>query len=405
MRIMIAVPCYWPSQDGVTHITKYLAEGLAQRGHEVLVFTSTGNGGLQKLPKTEEHNGVKIERMRVYVRWPLILRGRDRESSRKAYMNRIQTYQPDVLIVVCAQTWTLDWIMPCLEQIKCPKVFYSHGYSRLMEKYPILEMMKKRNLIGAWIEYKTYCYYKNLYKTIRKFELAIYLFEENNSAKYAEQFKLKNGKILNNAIEDRFFDRDMQHLEDKGNSDSIVRYLYVANYNDNKNQKMLLNAFRAARIGKSALIFAGFEENDYFKQLETEAYELTQEQPDKKVELKIHLTRDEIYQLYKEADVFVCSSKSETASIVLFEAGATAMPVISTNVGLASKIDGILLVETFDEMIRALEDIYHQRELRIQNGKRIKQYVDSTKSRITNKVDWLEEELLELCEGIGYENC
>ena len=76
MRIFIAVPSYWPSQDGVANITGYLAEGLAKSGHDILVLTSAGNGGLQKLPNKEEHNKVNIERMRIYVRWPLKLKGR-----------------------------------------------------------------------------------------------------------------------------------------------------------------------------------------------------------------------------------------------------------------------------------------------------------------------------------------
>ena len=104
MKIMFAVPCYWPSQDGVTHITKYLAEGLAARGHEVLVYTSAGNGGLQVLPKRESHGGVSIERTRVYVQWPLHLKGRDEESTQKKYYERVCSYRPDVLLLVCAQT-------------------------------------------------------------------------------------------------------------------------------------------------------------------------------------------------------------------------------------------------------------------------------------------------------------
>ena len=83
MLILFAVPSYWPSQDGVANITGYLAEGLVKRGHEVLILTSAGNGGLQELPDKEEHNNVKIERMRIYVRWPLRLKGRDKESTKK----------------------------------------------------------------------------------------------------------------------------------------------------------------------------------------------------------------------------------------------------------------------------------------------------------------------------------
>ena len=71
MRIMFAVPSYWPSQDGVAYITGYLAQGLAARGHDVFVLTSAGNGGLQKLPEYEGHENVQVSRMRIYTRWPL----------------------------------------------------------------------------------------------------------------------------------------------------------------------------------------------------------------------------------------------------------------------------------------------------------------------------------------------
>ena len=89
MRIMFAVPSYWPSQDGVATITRYLAEGLAKRNHEVLIYTSAGNGGLQVLPEAETHENVLIERIRVYVRWPLRLKGRDDKSTRKKYYKKV----------------------------------------------------------------------------------------------------------------------------------------------------------------------------------------------------------------------------------------------------------------------------------------------------------------------------
>ena len=53
MKVMFAVPSFWPSQDGVANITGYLARGLAERGHEILIFTSAGKSGLQVLPESE----------------------------------------------------------------------------------------------------------------------------------------------------------------------------------------------------------------------------------------------------------------------------------------------------------------------------------------------------------------
>ena len=108
MKIMFAVPSFWPSQDGVANITGYLARGLAERGHEILIFTSAGKSGLQVLPESETYQGMRIERMRVEMRWPLKLKGRDEKSCPARYLEQIRKFSPDVLVVVCAQTWTLD---------------------------------------------------------------------------------------------------------------------------------------------------------------------------------------------------------------------------------------------------------------------------------------------------------
>ena len=81
MRIMFAVPSFWPSQDGVANITGYLAKGLADKGHEIFIFTSAGNSGLQVLPEEEVYENMKIVRMRVETNWPLRLRGRDENST------------------------------------------------------------------------------------------------------------------------------------------------------------------------------------------------------------------------------------------------------------------------------------------------------------------------------------
>ena len=396
MKIMFAVASYWPSQDGVAHITEYLAEGLADRGHEVLVYTSAGNGGLQELPKYEDHRKVKIERIRVYVRWPLKLKGRDRESTPKNYYNRIVTFQPDVLIVVCTQTWTFDWLKPYLNRIQCVKVFYSHGYSGWKDEYPLVEKLKKRNFLGVFEEWKKKRYYKDAVSIIKKYDLAVYLSEQNNAYIYARRNQLTNGMVLENAIENRFFDKDMQHGGKKRKAGEKVQFLYVANYNDNKNQSMLLQAYNSANIGESRLVFAGFEENEYLDSLRNQQA-LSYYQMSKQVDFKVHLSREEIYDLYRASDVFVCASKAETWSIVAHEAAATGMPIISTDVGAISQIDGALIVNNMEEMIKAIEFLYEQAEEREKRGQRARAWVETRNCRITDRVKLLEDKLEQLC--------
>lgn len=400
MRIMFAVPSYWPSQDGVANITEYLAEGLAGRGHEVLCFTSAGNGGLQDLPEAESHNGVLIERMRVYVRWPLNLKGRDEKSTRNAYWARIDSYQPDVLIVVSSQTWTLDWIKDKLEQIPCPKVFYCHGYSRLRTHYAYWEKLKNRNILGVWEEYLCDRYYRRLHRYLKRFDLAVYLDKNNSAVQYAKEHHLKNGKILKNAIDDAFFDERMKH-SDSSEHKECIRFLFVANYSENKNHKMLIDAYADAQIGRSELVFAGFEDNEYLKYLKEYTKQILADQPDKNVVFHVHLAREEVIDLYRTCDIFTCSSKSETWSIVAHEAAATAMPIISTEVGIYGEMGGVILVHNIGEMSSAMESLYHDPVKRKRCGETVYRWLCTRNCRVEDKIDWLEAELKRLTAERG----
>lgn len=391
MRIMFAVPCYWPSQDGVTIITSYLAQGLAAKGHKVFVLTGAGNGGLQELPEKESHAGVEITRMRIYTRWPLEIRGRDEKSTGKEYLRHIKEFAPDAFIVVCAQTWTLDWIAPYLKELNCVKVFYSHGYSAWKEHYPYGTLLKKRDVVGIWQNYKCSRYFQRLHRWIRLFDRVIYLSEDSNAAVYAEKYGLTNGRVLKNAIDDRFFCEDMRHGCEKK---ECVSYLFVANYNQNKNQEMLIRAFSEAKIGRSRLILVGFEENAYYDYLQELIREKLTERETKEVVFCTHVSRESVIDLYRTSDVFVCSSRSEIYPIVAHEAAATAMPIISTDVGIYAKIDGAYLVEDEKQMREAMETLYYDAEERTRRGQAAYEWVCGQGCRIQDKVDWFEKDLL-----------
>lgn len=398
MRIMFAVPCYWPSQDGVTIITSYLASGLAAKGHDVFVITSAGNGGLQELPEEESHEGVKISRMRVHTRWPLFIRGRDKKSTKEAYWKAVREYAPDVLVVVCAQTWTLDWIMPCLKKLDCVKIFYSHGYSAWKKDDSYGEHLRRRDVIGAWMVYQRRRYFRKLYRYIRLFDRSIYLSEDNNAVLYADQYGLTNGRVLKNAIDDRFFEDAMRHsFEEK----ECISYLFVANYNQNKNQEMLIRALGAAKIGKSRLILVGFEENAYYEHLQEVIREVLSGQADKEVLFYTHVSRDTVIDLYQTSDVFICSSLSENYPIVAHEAAAVGMPIISTNVGIYARISGAYIVEDLSQMQEAMEKLYHDAGERARRGNDAYEWVCGQGCRIQDKVDWFERDMIELINGKG----
>ena len=385
MKIMFAVGSYWPSQDGVASITEYLAEGLASRGHEVLVLTSAGDGGRQMLPREEVHEDVLIKRMRIYVEWPLKLQGRDIESTKQRYISEIKTFNPNILVVVCAQTWTFDWIMDDLDSIKCRKVFYSHGFSGMKKHYDYWGYIKHRNIVGVYREYLAQKYYYRINKYLRKYDMTLHITEWSDSYVYCEKNNIEC-KVLENAIEDKFFDIEMTHNYNS-NRDGVV-FLCIGNYNPNKNQAMIIEAFSKAQVTGCELWFAGFEENEYLDTLRELANKCGK---DRKIVFNVHLSRDEIYDLYKNADVYVCASVSETWSIVAHEAAATGMPIISTPVGALKYMDGVLMANNEDELASQMEFLFFNQEKISENGARLETYVRKRKCQVSDKIDWIEK--------------
>ena len=143
------------------------------------------------------------------------------------------------------------------------------------------------------------------------------------------------------------------------------------------------------------MIFTGFEENEYLQMLRTHLREWCPEKGNK-VRFYVHLSRNEIYEMYRTSDVFVSTSLSENCPIVHCEAAATGMAVISTNVGNVRQMDGILLVDNIEDVKLALELLYKDRNELIERGRRLREYMIGRKCRIEDKVDWLETELRNL---------
>ena len=159
---------------------------------------------------------------------------------------------------------------------------------------------------------------------------------------------------------------------------------------------MLIEAYCNANIGKSKLIFAGFEENAYLNYLQEYVNKLFRANFEKEVEFNIHLDRNQIVGLYKTSDIFVCPSESETWSIVAHEAAAVAMPIISTDVGIYSEIDGVIIVKNVKEMQEAIEYLYYNAEERRRRGLAAYEWLQKKPCRIEDKVECLENELKKL---------
>ena len=385
MKILFAVHSYFPEQDGVTMVTRYLAEGLANRGHQIQIITEDKG----RYKAFEQHKAVNIYRIKVHKQ------GNYFYGDREAYIRYIVGFAPDICVIVCTQTWAFDWLQNTLDSLPCKKVLFSHGYSGLkysgiMDKYPLWEDLKKHQISRAMQHFYWKKYYMNAWKTMKKLDLLIYISEFGNDFEYGKKYSLWPYIVLGNAVEDVFFEERPSKQRRK------FTFLNVANYNENKNQLRILNAFFKADIKDARLIFCGSKSNEYLEMLIRTRNELFGED-DRKVKFFSNLERKEVYNLYDNSDVFVLGSDWESFSLVLCEAGAKGLPAISTKVGCADILDGCLVVNSEDEMAEAMRSLYKDPNMRTQNGDKMKKYV-SQHFRIEDKVHQIEEVFFKLCQ-------
>lgn len=390
MRLMFLVGSYWPAQDGVSQVTQYLAEGLAKK-HEVLVLAQRKPTMIEK----EEHLGVNIER--IYVErspyWECM------QGEKKKARRRVKEYQPDVLIVVGIQNWGYDWFKKDLDSFPGKKVLMTHGCSCLRE-YKITDKIRAlrvrrrivADLLDVYHEWYGARYKKSLKIDMTKFDLVTYLFEEEKLHQYTKNLGLNNDMILENATEDFFFDRKAYLVDDE----KEIVFINVSNYEERKNQKMILEAFYKADLSNTRLDLIGFHENDYVHELRDLQTKLQREcQNNPQANIWTGLRREQVLNIYENADVYVCASKWEAMSISLCEAAAAGLTILSTKVGHVAQIPGVHLFSTVDELVKLMRDLYADPNLRSRSGKLANEFAEDN-YRIQNKVDILEKELLRI---------
>ena len=381
MKILISVHTYYPDKNGVQMVTQYIAEGLAKK-HEVKVITELKENYLRK----EIYNNVSIERIKINS-----FDGKFTGEKNK-YLSFIKDYNPKVLIVVCTQSWPFDWVMHKLNDMDCIKILYTHGYSGLMKHYPIIKdiiHLRPRALKYHWHWMR---YYKNAYKYIAQFDLVTYLSENNISVWYAKKHNLCNGEILVNAVENMFFVNTAYERVKVESAREEVKFIYVANYDSNKNQKFVLEAFYQSEIKNARLIFVGSKKNSYYKEVVELNSKLEREYGKRQIDFLYNQPRESIPDLLRDSDVFVCGSIKEEYPVMLCEAAAEGLPIISTRVGHAPTMPGCIVVDTQADMAAAMKMLCCNREERIIKGQLLQNYAKENYV-IEEKVKWLDNKI------------
>lgn len=389
MKILFLASSYWPAQDGVSQVTQYLAEGLA-KNHEVFVIATR-----KDYSEAEERNQVQI--LRIYAkRNPIFCQY---HGEKKRVEDSILRFCPDVLIIVNIQHWAFDWFKRKLDRYPGKKMLMTHGSTILREydvwgkirqirlRRQILADLAAVNIERYWKKYKA-----ELPRDIAGFDLVSYLFEGEDICQYMKKSGLHNGMILENATDDFFFERKA-YLVDEAKE---IVFINVSTYEERKNQKQILRAYYAANLPNSRLVLIGSKKTQYYREL-TGMKENLEKADDfiGHIDIWAGLTRERVLELYKEADIYISASSWEAMSISLCEAAAAGLLILSTDVGHAAKIPGVMLFEGEQQLKELIEKAYREPEIRRKNGALANAYAEEN-YRTQKKVDLLEQNLLEL---------
>ena len=351
-HLLLTTDDYYPRTGGVPAVSRYLCEGLAQKGYKVTVVTIK----YDSLPAKESFNGVDIVRFEIHTTRLKFISGEITE-----FKNYIQQANVDILINECPEALTSRCLYPILVDLKdVIKILHVHGFGGLFQ-YPL-----KINFSGRMLKAFKYrlLYFVYLRKYLSLYDLCLCLSEVDSSKTTLEKYA-QRVKILRNAVDDIFF-------ETSNRENPLLKYaqptnkrycLSIANYFPYKNQKGILLEFYKSVNDDISIIFIGKGSSRYFAELIAYNLELEKTYGKKDVFFLSGVAREDIPDILSNATLYLVGSFFEEFSISIIEAMAKGVPFVSTNVGNTRLLPGGVVIESISQMHKSIDLLLNNAEL------------------------------------------
>jgi len=329
MKLVIAVRSYYPHQGGVQAVAAYLAEGLAQKGHEVIVLTPRMRGDLSE----EVYQKVRIKRFNIKPFFKSFSIG-EKKSFRRCLVEECNN--ADVFINVCANSPLAVLAYKEIGHIRCKKVLHQHGMSDgrfHFERCHSLRGYLKMLFLTPYWEW----FYHYYWSKIAQFDECIHLFKDDSSHLYFKKHGYSHNHVLMNSCETTFFEGQADKRVLEKYHISRPYYIYVANYYGNKNQLRAVKTYLESGCKEVDLVLIGSKANAYYKKIEA----LLNSSPHHdRIHLLSAVPRQDTINLVKSSYAFLMTSNREFFPISIIEAMACGKPFICTDVGVVSQLPG-----------------------------------------------------------------
>ena len=350
MRILLACEFYHPSVGGVQEVMGQIAERLVAHGHEVAVATTHLAERRSRLLK-----GVTIVEFKVAGN---AVRGMTGNVG--AYRQFVLRGDYDVFMVMAAQQWSFDALLPVLDRIPKPKVFIPCGFSGLYEP--------------AYREY-----FRGMPEALGSFDHLVFNASDYRDTNMARDHGLSCFSIVPNGASEVEFGvpKDQSFRLRFGIEARAFVILMVGTFSGGlKGQLELAAAFALARFdGRPAVLIMSGRAIPRPRQggalalpraavsyarrgarrlrrfvrrmpapsgatrepLSALVARINLETPAKRA-LTLDLPRAELIQAYLNSDLFVFASHVEYSPLVLYEAAAAGLPFLTVTAGNAAEI-------------------------------------------------------------------
>lgn len=333
LKVLLCCEHFYPSVGGVQKMMQEIGSRFVLMGHDVSVVTS-----FREDRKSNLVEGVKIHSFPVSGNAVNGMQGPINE-----YQKFLVEGDFDFLLVMAAQQWTLDAMLPILDKIPYQKLHIPCGYSCFY-----MEEFQK--------------YYSEMAGHLKKFDHLIYNAKDYRDINFAREHHVPHLHFIPAGASEFEFKSPPQTtvLKDLGITSEEKIYLTVGAPAYHKGHKEVLQAYLDARLPfASVLVLNGdYKEESLILSFQKNPRETLKEfgrrlmgisphtikklaKKNKDINKKIifsNLERSKLIHLFFESDLFLFASHIEYSPLVIYECLASGLPFIAGPVGNLEEI-------------------------------------------------------------------
>ncbi|MCR5572682.1 MAG: glycosyltransferase [Candidatus Saccharibacteria bacterium] len=352
MKIVISTDVYYPMINGVAVFSRNLAAGLKKRGHQVMVLAPslTGKFGVEK-DKEFGYTVVRLKSKRMYlypdqiekvpkekkmlgVKVPQFVYKNGLHVSYNPYSDIkrvLDDFQPDIIHDQTPGPLALA-VFRYAKKRNIPIVSTDHAYPDNLTQQVKLPELAKKPINAAMNAYFLSFLRRSEYATMPTEQAITDLLPKRRHS-----FKVPIEAISNGIDLSRF-------AKGRANADIYEKYniprnipivLYVGRVDPEKSLDVLMHAFVDVlqKVPKAHLVVVG--DGTARQKLEKIA---AKEGIVNHAHFLGRIIGDDLPQVYRTGTVFAITSKTETQSIVIMEAMASGLPVVTVKAGAVPEL-------------------------------------------------------------------